>query len=186
LTDTNKFQPDATQPRFCAAGRAGVKAGKSKIMVNSVATGAALACLGFEIPAAPGSAQRRRKMFRDKGNEIVANTGRAPSQGTGTSGPFKGSSSHDSFLVRRTGKKRCSPAARPWPWGPSVQGEVLRRLPDGRPPRRSWIHSPPWRRTTVLFLNPLRTKSRAHQHGYRRIVRRGEGDDWRPPGEGSA
>jgi 2-oxoglutarate ferredoxin oxidoreductase subunit alpha len=47
-----------------------VKAGKSKIMVNSVATGAALACLGFEVQPL---LDRLSVEFRNKGDEIVAN-----------------------------------------------------------------------------------------------------------------
>ena len=47
-----------------------VKAGKSKIMVNSVATGAAMACLGFEIQPL---LDRLSVEFRDKGKEVVEN-----------------------------------------------------------------------------------------------------------------
>ena len=47
-----------------------VKAGKSKIMINSVATGAALACLGFELQPL---LDRLGVEFGDKGKEVVEN-----------------------------------------------------------------------------------------------------------------
>jgi 2-oxoglutarate ferredoxin oxidoreductase subunit alpha len=47
-----------------------VKAGKSKIMINSVATGAALACLGFELQPL---LERLSLEFANKGKDVVAN-----------------------------------------------------------------------------------------------------------------
>ena len=47
-----------------------VKAGKSKIMINSVATGAAFACLGFELQPL---LDRLSLEFANKGKDVVAN-----------------------------------------------------------------------------------------------------------------
>ena len=55
-----------------------VKAGKNKIMINSVATGAALACLGFEIQPL---LDRLGVEFGDKGKEVVENNRNSASAG---------------------------------------------------------------------------------------------------------
>ena len=60
-----------------------VKAGKSKIMINSVATGAALACLGFELQPL---LDRLGVEFGGKGKEVVKTTGTVLLPGTSTSG----------------------------------------------------------------------------------------------------
>jgi len=96
-----------------------VKAGKSKIMVNSVATGAAMACLGFEIQPL---LDRLSVEFRDKGNEIVANNRESALAGYRYfKDHFKGSVPHDSF-GSVTGKKMMLTGSQAMALGPSVQG----------------------------------------------------------------
>ncbi len=80
-----------------------IKAGKSKIMVNSVATGAALACLGFEIQPL---LDRLSIEFRNKGNEIVANNRESALAGYRYfKDHFKGVCPHTIPFAPATGKK---------------------------------------------------------------------------------
>ena len=64
------FQPTRPNHVSVPLEELAVKAGKSKIMINSVATGAALACLGFELQPL---LDRLGVEFGDKGNEVVEN-----------------------------------------------------------------------------------------------------------------
>jgi 2-oxoglutarate ferredoxin oxidoreductase subunit alpha len=64
------FQPARPNHVSVPLEELAVKAGKSKIMINSVATGAAFACLGFELQPL---LDRLGVEFGDKGKEVVEN-----------------------------------------------------------------------------------------------------------------
>ena len=105
IFDGSRLNFHSTQPNHVSVPleELAVKAGKSKIMVNSVATGAALACLGFEIQPL---LDRLGVEFRNKGKDIVENNRNSAVAGYQYfKDHFKGVCPHTIPFAPATGKK---------------------------------------------------------------------------------